>query len=92
MTGLRQHGKIYRPDATDEHACTFDDALTSLGSDECQARPPHGSRLVRLTLLVDSDLRKGLETMADSMRVLPGAMQRACLQIGFDALKGKVER
>lgn len=91
MTGLRQHGKIYRPDATDEHACVFDDALTSLGSDECHARPPHQSRLVRLTVLVDEDLREGLASMADSMRVLPGAMQRVCLQIGLDAVRGRID-
>ncbi len=94
MTGLRQPGQIYRADATDEDVAAFRDIVEALGFEEIDARPPRVSIRERASVCVhvDSSIPKEMNAMAESMKVLPGALKRLCLQIGLDAVRGRVDR
>lgn len=94
MTGLRQPGQIYRADATDDDVAAFRDMVEALGFEEIDARPPrvHIRERSSICVHVERGLPEEFNAMAESMKILPGALKRLCLQVGLDAVRGRVDR
>ncbi len=91
MTGLRQPGQIYRADATDEDVAAFRDMVQALGFEESHAMPPASHIFAQgsVCVKIDRSIPEEMNAMAESMKVLPGALKRLCLQVGLDAVKGQ---